>query len=572
MSGVRRALATLIAVLALSVPAMPAGAGQLPAPVEPYIVGGQLSLSGAWPAMVALVQETPEGLVQFCGGTLIRTDLVLTAAHCTEDFVGSPTQLQVLLGRIDLLSSGGELVAASAIVQHPNWNSATFQGDLSIVRLSQRSSRVPAPFVTPAVEPNWVTDPDGTIVGWGRTDPLGTTTDSRLRELDVTVLTDDQCVQQVLTYQVGVDLCVGAPTFGACFGDSGGPFMTSAVGGVQHLAGVISRGPQVCGSGPGILTRVAAYADWIFRSTQSADTTRTSGPDRYATAATLSQRFAPGVPVAYLVTGEQFPDAVTAAAVAGSGGGPVLLTRRDELPDATSIELARLLPQRLVVVGGQGAITDGVAQAAAAAAGTSATRLSGPDRYATAAALAADAYPGGAGTVFVTVGTAFPDAVASGPVAGGADGGPVLLTRTSELPAATRDRLAELAPHQVRILGGTSAVDAGVQAEIAALLPGASIQRVAGADRFATSAALSATAFAPGVPVVYLATGLAFPDALASGPVGVLNGAPVLLLDGGRIPDSIVTEIQRLQPGRIEVLGGTLAVPAETAWRLDGLL
>jgi putative cell wall-binding protein len=570
MRAVRRAVATLIAVLALAFSAHPAaGDDAAPLPVEHYIVGGTTSAPGAWPGMVALVATTPSGLEQVCGGTLIRADLVVTAAHCTDAFP-SASQIQVLLGRTDLTVSGGELVQASSVITHPEWSPVLWRNDLSIIRLSEPSGRTPVPFLTRASEPNWAVAPGGTVVGWGATNASGTTSSPQLKELSVSVLSDDECVGRVRTYFVGGDLCVEAPTQGPCPGDSGGPFM-APVGGSQRLAGIISRGPVPCGNGPSIVTRVAAYADWIYQSTMSASTTRTAGPDRYTTAAALSARFESLVPVAYLVTGEAFPDAVTAAAVAGRLGGPVLLTERDQLPPATRAELARLQPMRLVVVGGRGAISDQVVSAAADWAGVAPTRLAGADRYSTAAALAADAYPAGADTVFLTVGTSFPDAVASGPVAGGPNGGPVLLTEAGSLPAPTRDRLVALSPSRVVILGGNSAVNPAIETELASLLPGVVLQRIAGSDRFATSAALSSSAFAPGVPVVYVATGLAFPDALASGPLAVRSGAPVLLVDGPRLPQSVADEIRRLQPGRIEVLGGGNAVPLDTMWRLDGL-
>ena len=576
MKAVRRGVATFLAVLAVTLVAHPASAQETesePVPVEHYIVGGVTAAPGSWPGMVALVRESPSGLTQVCGGTLIRADLVLTAAHCLDGYANAG-QIRVLLGRTDLSLPGGELISVSNAIVHPQWSTALWRHDLMVLQLSQPSSRPTVPMVTRGSEPNWLSAPTGRLVGWGAINAQGTSTSSQLKELTVTGRSDDECVSRVLTYFVGGDLCVEAPTQGPCLGDSGGPFMAS-VGGSQRIAGVISRGPNPqtigCGNAPAILTRVAAYTDWIYQSTLSAGTTRTSGPDRYATAAALSGRFDSLAPVVYLVTGEAFPDAVTAAAVAGSARGPVLLTMRDELPAATRAELARLQPQRLVVVGGRSAISDRVASEAAEWAGVAPTRLAGSDRYSTAAILAADAYPAGADVAYLTVGTAFPDAVASGPVAGGAAAGPVLLTEPGRLPAPTRERLQALAPNRVVILGGGSAVTSAVETELAALLPGVQLQRIAGSDRFATSAALSSASFAPGVPVVYVATGLAFPDALATGPVAVLNGAPVLLIDGPRIPQSVIDEIRRLQPARIEVLGGTGAVSLDAMWRLDGL-
>ena len=86
---------------------------------------------------------------------------------------------------------------------------------------------------------------------------------------------------------------------------------------------------------------------------------RIAGTDRYGTAAAISRSsFAPGVAVAYVATGESFPDALAGAAAAAHDGGPVLLTARDVIPPATLDELTRLRPARIVVLGGPGVISD----------------------------------------------------------------------------------------------------------------------------------------------------------------------------------------------------------------------
>ena len=87
---------------------------------------------------------------------------------------------------------------------------------------------------------------------------------------------------------------------------------------------------------------------------------RRAGSDRYGTAAQLSANtFAPRVPVAYVATGEDFPDALAAAAATG-GTGPVLLVRRDEIPQPTRDELVRLQPQRIVLAGSSAVVSDAV--------------------------------------------------------------------------------------------------------------------------------------------------------------------------------------------------------------------
>ncbi len=97
-------------------------------------------------------------------------------------------------------------------------------------------------------------------------------------------------------------------------------------------------------------------------------------------------------------------------------------------------------------------------------------RWSGADRYATAAAVSAAAFPGGADVVFVATGANFPDALAGGP-AGGALGGPILLTGKDSVPAATLAEIVRLGPQRIVILGGSAAVSEAVRAQLQALVP-----------------------------------------------------------------------------------------------------
>jgi hypothetical protein len=91
---------------------------------------------------------------------------------------------------------------------------------------------------------------------------------------------------------------------------------------------------------------------------------RIGGADRYATAAAVSSwTFAAGVPIAFIATGANFPDALAGAAAAGVLGGPVLLTTRDGLPAVTAAELTRLRPARIIVLGGSGVVSDAVLSA-----------------------------------------------------------------------------------------------------------------------------------------------------------------------------------------------------------------
>lgn len=185
--------------------------------------------------------------------------------------------------------------------------------------------------------------------------------------------------------------------------------------------------------------------------------TRVQGPDRYATAVEVSRRgFAPGVTVAYVATGTNFPDALAGAAAAGRDGGPVLLVRGDGVPDVVATELQRLAPQRIVVLGGEGAVQATVVDQLRGLAATDVVRVSGPDRYATAAAVAAT-FPAESHTAYVATGANFPDALTGTPPAVRV-GAPILLVPGDTLPTAVADELTRIAPRRIVVLGGTAVV------------------------------------------------------------------------------------------------------------------
>jgi putative cell wall-binding protein len=192
----------------------------------------------------------------------------------------------------------------------------------------------------------------------------------------------------------------------------------------------------------------------------------------------------------------------------------------------------------------------------AASPGWSLTRISGDDRYATAAALSRHTFRTRTRQVVVASGEQFADALAATPAAARL-GAPLLLTRNASVPAATLAELKRLRPSVILLAGGEGVVSFDVQRKLAEV---AAVHRIAGADRFETAAKLSALAFGGGVPVAFLAQGRSFPDALAAGAAAGRLDGPVLLVEHDRVPPSVAAELARLRPARIVVVGGKLAV------------
>lgn len=282
---------------------------------------------------------------------------------------------------------------------------------------------------------------------------------------------------------------------------------------------------------------------------------RIAGSDRYATAVELSRRFHTTASTVYLAAGERYADALVADPAAAADDAPILLVERDTIPAATALELQRLAPSQIVIVGGTAAISTSVEDFLRGS-GAVVTRIAGADRYATAAELSRTSYPAGSSTVYVAVGTTFADALTTAPAAW-ADRAPVLLTGAEALPAATSAELARLRPSSIVIVGGTEAISATVEQQLAVFAP---VTRIAGADRYATAAEMSRRTFPGLATTVFLASGLLHSDALGGAAQAARLGAPILLTRPDCIPAPVSVELDRLQPSSIIVLGGPEAL------------
>ena len=283
------------------------------------------------------------------------------------------------------------------------------------------------------------------------------------------------------------------------------------------------------------------------------DVERLSGENRYGTAAAVARKWSPGVGVTYLVNGTDYPDALAAAARAGVYDAPVLLVQQNSIPSETREALTRLKPGRLVIIGGTGSVSTGVEQDLMAYTTGNMQRVSGEDRYGTAAALAGY-YASGQQRVYLASGEDFPDALAAAALAG-KEHAPLLLTRQGRLDDATRTQLDRLNPGQVVVLGGTSAVSGAVASEAGGYATNG-FTRVAGKDRYATAAAV-AQRYPGSTPSALAASGLDFPDALVGAALAGRRGVPVVLATQTSVPHKTRQALEHIRPGEISALGGS---------------
>jgi len=336
------------------------------------------------------------------------------------------------------------------------------------------------------------------------------------------------------------------------------------------------------GDGDGVAVPDMGYAEYFIPTME-----RIAGPDRYETAADLATSLWPSNKVAVVVSGENYPDALTAAGLAGAHGCPILLVRPDSLPAATLDAMVQLGTEEVILVGGPAAVKENVVIDIANAIGP-VERVNGADRYETSAevarVLAAEYGVNFSKTALIARGDSFPDALALSPLSFRGSqyhfGLPILLTRPGELSPATSGIIDELGIDHAFIAGGVSAVSAGVKDDLDALLVangGPDSTRWSGADRYATAVAIAEG----GVMQrwarwdrVSVATGVNFPDALAGGArTGLSYGVIVLTRpDELSAATEAALETHRSAIYGMTVLGGTAAVSPETYNALEAAL
>ncbi len=287
---------------------------------------------------------------------------------------------------------------------------------------------------------------------------------------------------------------------------------------------------------------------------------RLSGSDRFETSAAISRAAYPnpgaGVRAAYIASGMNFPDALAAAPAAAKLGGPLLLVQTTAVPAPIMTELRRLKPATIYIAGGVASVSAGVASQLASVTG-SVVRVAGSDRFATAQAIAFQAFGTTADTAYVTSGMNFPDALSAGGAAG-SQSRPVLLVNGA-LGAPDDQTVAglrKLHATKVAIVGGPASVSAGFAAGLQKL--GFTVSRLSGGDRFATSVAVNAAAFPGATSIALLASGASFPDALSGAAYAAAAHSPLQVTPQGCVYPQAAE--QSLRAPAVKLLGGTTAL------------
>ncbi len=288
------------------------------------IYGGRPAQQGAWPWQVSLHTASRVGndvesrvLSQFCGGSLIARQWVLTAAHCVQDFEGKNTQPNEVLvrsGHVQLWE--GDFRQVSAIFPHPNYDPVRTENDIALIKLAQPigNSSGPVGAIPVLQDGSQLRTGPAVSIGWGLME--GGEIPGTLMETDIDIVSNETCnagfAEQTKRDLGGYLMSIGAengipqnkleeaysilvPGIGnaltdnmicagvasgersSCNGDSGGPLMMRRADGGWIQVGIVSWGKMPLGAQSscglpslyGVYTRVSNYFDWIGTTIRS---------------------------------------------------------------------------------------------------------------------------------------------------------------------------------------------------------------------------------------------------------------------------------------------------------------
>lgn len=267
------------------------------------IVGGTVARAHSWPWQVAMLRKNGG---QICGGSILNSQWVMTAAHCCVAYAAVPSSYQIRVGAHNINAGPSTEPNAkthdlSRLVVHPSYRARPVaHNDFCLLKVAEPI--VFSEHVTPVCLPegDGSDEAPGTkcwVTGWGSTSPARGDFESFIREVKaadtvknvklasratpalyqvaVNITPQDVCSRAYPNYITPEMICGAAPGKDSCQGDSGGPFVCQkpAVNGVEQpfkLVGVVSWGSGCARpTHPGVYARTSTASNWIFQTLSS---------------------------------------------------------------------------------------------------------------------------------------------------------------------------------------------------------------------------------------------------------------------------------------------------------------
>lgn len=205
-----------------------------------------------------------------CGGSIITSNVILTAAHCLIEDGVFPEKVFVFFNSTSYLR--GTAVLAEKIMVHPRYlKGSEIVYDVALVKLARdlKFNRIMKPVCLPEEDID-AAEKTLIIAGWGRTKPAVKST--TLLHAKIVGLPDELCqqllriIQNPITKRMvkeGPMICTMGLSTNVCEGDSGGPLMLKDDEGRTTQVGIASVTVQCSPKSPAMFSRVAFQMKWI---------------------------------------------------------------------------------------------------------------------------------------------------------------------------------------------------------------------------------------------------------------------------------------------------------------------
>lgn len=293
---------------------------------------------------------------------------------------------------------------------------------------------------------------------------------------------------------------------------------------------------------------ILIFASVLPVESASPTNTRLGGMDRYETAVRVSQNGWTQSEYVVLVSGENFPDAISAAPLAKKYNAPILITAKYELNSFAYGEIKRLNAKNVIIVGGTGAISTYIEQELKDI-NVQVTRISGENRYETSAKVAE--VIGGNNGVVIASGGNFPDALSIASVAA-VKQMPILLTTDKELPSSVKNFINNKSIPKYYVLGGNAVVNDSIVNTLS------NAKRLSGLNRYETNVNIINEFLGDlNFNAVYLAYGQNFPDALCGSAAAAKDSAPIVLINSSDFTSRSIIRPKIDSISSFKILGGS---------------